>query len=85
MARETLALDILPDRLHLLASAPPPWSPNRLAARCQGASSRILRQAFPILRRTPARRTRSFFVAPAGHVAADAIRRQVDAQSARDA
>ncbi len=82
---EILALEILPDHLHLFVSATPQWSPNQLVARFKGKSSRILRQEFPILRRMPSLWTRSFFVSTAGNVAADTIQRYVEAQSTRDA
>jgi putative transposase len=82
---EILALEILPDHLHLFVSATPQWAPSQLVARFTGTSSRILRQEFPILRRMPSLWTRSFFVSPAGHVAADTIQRYIEAQSTRDA
>ena len=82
---EILALEILPDHLHLFVSATPQWAPNQLVARFKGNSSRILRQEFPILRRMPSLWTRSFFVSTAGNVAADTIQRYIEAQSTRDA
>lgn len=82
---ELLALEILPDHLHLFVSATPQWAPNQLVARFKGKSSRILRQEFPILRRMPSLWTRSFFVSTAGNVAADTIQRYIEAQSTRDA
>jgi putative transposase len=82
---EILALEILPDHLHLFVSATPQWAPNQLVARFKGKSSRILRQEFPILRRMPSLWTRSFFVSTAGNVAADTVQRYIEAQSTRDA
>jgi putative transposase len=82
---EILALEILPDHLHLFVSATPQWAPNQLVARLKAKSSRILRQEFPILRRMPSLWTRSFFVSTAGNVAADTIQRYIEAQSTRDA
>ena len=82
---EILALEILPDHLHLFVSAIPQWAPNQLVARFKGKSSRILRQEFPFLRRMPSLWTRSFFVSTAGTVAADTIQRYIEAQATRDA
>jgi putative transposase len=82
---EILALEILPDHLHLFVSATPQWAPNQIVARLKGKSSRILRQEFPILRRMPSLWTRSFFVSTAGNVAADTIQWYIEAQSTRDA
>jgi putative transposase len=82
---EILALEILPDHLHVFVSATPQWAPSQLVARFTGKSSRILRQEFPILRRMPSLWTRSFFVSTAGNVAADTIQRYIESQSTRDA
>jgi putative transposase len=82
---ELLALEILPDHLHLFVSATPQWAPNQLVARFKGKTSRILRHEFPLLRRMPSLWTRSFFVSTAGTVAADTIQRYIEAQSTRDA
>ena len=77
---EILALEILPDHLHLFVSATPQWAPNQLVARFKGKSSRILRQEFPLLRRMPSLWTRSFFVSTAGNVASSTIAKYIDAQ-----
>ena len=82
---DILALEILPDHLHLFVSATPQWAATQLVARFKGKSSRILRQEFPILRRMPSLWTRSVFVSTAGTVAADTIQRYIEAQSTRDA
>jgi putative transposase len=81
---EILALEILPDHLHLFVSATPQWAPNQIIARLKGKSSRILRQEFPILRRMPSLWTRSYFISTAGNVSSDTIRRYIEAQSTRD-
>jgi putative transposase len=81
---EILALEILPDHLHLFVSATPQSAPNQIVARFKGKTSRILRQEFPFLRRMPSLWTRSYFCSTAGHVASDTIRRYIEAQSTRD-
>lgn len=81
---EILALEILPDHIHLFVSATPQWSPNQIIARLKGTSSRILRQEFPILRRLPSLWTRSYFISTAGNVSSDTIRRYIEAQSTRN-
>lgn len=81
---EILALEILPDHLHLLVSATPQSAPNQIIARLKGKSSRVLREEFPILRRMPSLWTRSYFISTAGSVSSDTIRRYVEAQSTRD-
>ena len=81
---ELLALEILPDQLHVFVSATPQWAPNQIIARLKGKSSRILREEFPILRRMPSLWTRSYFISTAGNVSSDTIRRYIEAQSTRD-
>jgi putative transposase len=81
---EILALEILPDHIHLFVSATPQWAPNQIIARLKGKSSRVLREEFPILRRMPSLWTRSYFISTAGNVSSDTIRRYIEAQSTRD-
>ena len=81
---EILALEILPDHLHLFVSTPPQGAPNQMVGRFKGKTSRILRQEVPFLQRMPSLWTRSYFCSTAGHVAADPIRRYIEAQSTRD-
>ena len=81
---EILALEILPNHLHLFVSATPHWAPNQIIARLKGKSSRILREEFPILRRMPSLWTRSYFISTAGNVSSDTIRRYIEAQNTRD-
>jgi putative transposase len=81
---EILALEILPDHLHLFVSATPQWAPNQIIVRLKGKSSRILREEFPILQRMPSLWTRSYFISTAGNVSSGTIRRYIEAQSTRD-
>src|SRR5271157_1198343 len=46
---EVLALEVMPDHLHLFVSATPQWAPNQLVGRLKGKSARLLRQEFPVL------------------------------------
>src|SRR5438093_3426363 len=50
---EVIALEVMPDHVHLFVSAVPQLAPNELVARFKGKSSRVLRQEFPGLRRMP--------------------------------
>ena len=81
---EILALEILPDHLHLFVSATPRWAPNQIIARLKGKTSRVLRAEFSILHRMPSLWTRSYFISTARNVSSDTIRRYVEAQSTRD-
>ncbi|GIV87928.1 MAG: hypothetical protein KatS3mg055_0446 [Chloroflexus sp.] len=50
---EMVALEMMPDQLHLVVSATPQWVPNHIVERFKGKTSRIVRQEFPCLRRMP--------------------------------
>jgi REP-associated tyrosine transposase len=81
---EVLALEIMPDHLHLFLSATPQWAPNQLIGRLKAKSARVLRQEFPELLRMPSLWTRSFFCSTAGNVSSETIARYIAEQTTRD-
>jgi REP-associated tyrosine transposase len=81
---EVLALEVMPDHLHLFLSATPQWAPNQLVGRLKGKSARLLRQEFPVLLRMPSLWTRSFFCSTAGNVSSESIKRYIAEQATRD-
>ena len=78
-----LAVEIMPDHLHLFLSAPPTLAPNQIVRRIKGRSSRVLRQEFPHLLRLPSLWTRSYFVSTAGNVSSQTIQRYIAEQRTR--
>jgi putative transposase len=78
-----LALEIMPDHLHLFLSAPPTLAPSQIVRRIKGRSSRVLRQEFPHLLRLPSLWTRAYFVSTAGHVSSQTIQRYIAEQRTR--
>jgi putative transposase len=81
---EVEALEILPDHVHLVLEAPPTLAPQQIVAQCKGATSRVLRERFPWLkRRLPSLWTRAYYAGSAGQVSAAAVRRYVEAQKGR--
>lgn len=80
---EVLALEVMPDHVHLFVSAVPQMAPNAVVGRFKGASSRILRQEFPHLLKLPSLWTRSYFLSSAGNVSSSTIRRYIETQSKR--
>ena len=70
--REIIALETMPDHVHLFIKADPTITPNNIIARIKGRSSRILRNEFPTLW------TRSCFVSTHGCVSSEAIKRYVE-------
>lgn len=81
---EIIELAIQPDHVHLFVSADPNWSPTQIIARFKGATSRALRQEFPVLLRMPSLWTRSYFVSTAGNISSQMILAYIQAQSTRD-
>jgi putative transposase len=78
-----LALEIMPDHLHLFVSAPPTLAPHQIVRRIKGRSSRLLRQEFPHLLRLPSLWTRSYFASTAGNVSSQTIQRYIAEQRTR--
>lgn len=81
---DVLALEVMPDHVHLFLSATPQWAPNLLIGRFKGKSARLLRQEFPELQRMPSVWTRSFFVSTAGNVSSETIAKYIAEQTTRD-
>ena len=78
---EILALEAMPDHVHIFIKTSPQIAPNNVIARIKGRTSRILRSEFPELRRRlPTLWTRSYFVSTHGHVSSETIKRYVEEQ-----
>ena len=76
-----VALEVMPDHVHLFVKADPEASPSYLANQFKGMSSRVLRQEFPALKkRLPTLWSRSYFASTVGSVSAATIKRYIDTQ-----
>lgn len=78
-----LALEVMPDHLHLFLSAPPMLAPNQIVRRIKGRLSCVLRQEFPHLLRLLSLWTRSHFVSTAGNISSQTIERYIAEQRTR--
>jgi putative transposase len=74
---DVIALEIMPDHIHLFVNAPPSLAPDQIMFRLKGWTSRILRKEFALLRRMPSTWTRSYFVSTAGNVSSETIQRYI--------
>ena len=72
-----IALEIMPDHVHCFINATPELAPNQIMHRVKGASARMLRKEFPVLRRMPSLWTRSYFVSTAGNVSSETVQRYI--------
>ena len=81
---QIIALEVMPDHVHLFVKAHPTDSPSHVANQFKGWTSRVLRAEFPHLRsRLPTLWSRSYFVVTVGAVSASAVQRYIDTQYER--
>ena len=79
-----VALEVLPDHVHLLVEVDPQFGVHKLVKAVKGRTSRVLREEFPSLRsRLPTLWTNSYFVATTGGAPMAAIKRYVEQQKSR--
>ena len=80
---EILALETMPDHVHIFIQATPLLAPNRIVAGLKGYTSRKLREEFPHLTSSMSTLwTRSYFVSTHGHVSSEAIKKYIEEQKA---
>jgi len=79
---ETIALEVMPDHIHLFVNCPPRYSPSYLANYFKGKSARLVLKKFPELRKYTKGKlwTRSYFVSTAGNVSSETIRKYIEEQ-----
>lgn len=80
---EVIALEVMPDHVHVFASTPPTVKPADVVKVLKGVSARKLLLEFPHLERNTGRGTfwaPSYFIATAGNVSAETIRRYIEEQ-----
>ena len=78
---EIIALETMPDHVHLFIKTDPTIAPNSIIGKIKGRTARILRSEFPQLkRRLPTLWTRSYFVSTHGHVSSDTIMKYLEDQ-----
>lgn len=78
---EIIAVEIMPDHVHLLVEVDPQFGIHRLVKNLKGASSRFLRQEFPLLKsRLPTLWTNSYFCSSVGGAPLSVIKQYVENQ-----
>ncbi len=78
-----VAMEVMPDHVHLFLNGLPTDSPSDMMAKVKGVTSRRLRQEFKHLAHLPSLWTRSFFVSTAGNVSSETVKRYVEEQKTR--
>jgi putative transposase len=80
---EILAVELMPDHVHLLVEVDPQYGIHKLIKEIKRKRSRILRQHFPHLRsRLPTLWTNSYFVSSVGGAPISVIKQYVENQKA---
>lgn len=78
---ELLAIEILPDHVHVLAEVDPQFGVHRFVKTIKGKSSHILRNEFPALKsRLPTLWSNSYFVSSVGGAPLAVIKQYVESQ-----
>ena len=79
-----MALEIMPDHVHLLVKAHPCDCPSRVAGQFKGVTSWRLRAGLARLRsRLPTLWSRSYFAATVGALSAEMVHRYIGTQDER--
>lgn len=84
MGWEIVALEVMPDHVHLFLATGPDVSPAQVMHALKGYTSRILRQEFPYLNTLAALWTRSYWVSTASNVSSATIEKYISEQKTRD-
>ncbi len=74
---EIIALEIMPDHVHLFISTPPTLAPDQVMFRLKGYTSRVLRQEYPQLKKLPSLWTRSYYCGTAGNMSSETIKKYI--------
>jgi len=90
---QELALEVMPDHLHLFVSAKPTITPFKIVQKLKGNTSRQLRLCFPDLRYLnykqhfgkgfPNLWARGYYCGSAGHVSQEQVRRYIQEQEGK--
>ncbi|AWR98875.1 IS200/IS605 family transposase [Metallosphaera hakonensis] len=81
---EVIALEVMPDHIHLFVNCPPRYAPSYLANYFKGKSARLILRKFPELRKHDGKLwTRSYLVST-GNVSSETIEKYVEEQWAKE-
>jgi putative transposase len=81
MQCEVLALEIMPDHVHILLEVDPQFGIHRVVKQLKGRSSRYLRQEFEWLKsRLPTLWTNSYFVSTVGGAPLSMVKQYIENQ-----
>src|SRR6202049_1541127 len=79
--QELVELEVMPDHVHILVGCDPQFGIHKLVRLIKGASARMLRQEFPVLKRKlPCLWTGSYYCGTTGGVTIEVVKKYVESQ-----
>ena len=79
-----IALEVMPDHVHIFVEADPTDAPHRIVNQFKGYTSRILRDKYKSLRtRIPSLWTRSYYIGSVGQVSEQIVQKYIEAQKGK--
>jgi putative transposase len=78
-----IALEIMPDHVHMFINAPTHESAADIARWVKGRASKLLREEYPALKKLPSLWCPSYFVATTGKVSTDIIKKYIENQKGK--
>jgi len=72
------SLEIQPDHIRLIVSAPPRYSPAGLVNAFKGATSKRLRNRYPHLKSLPSLWTKAYYAGTVGNVSTEEIKQYIE-------
>ncbi|WP_424098375.1 IS200/IS605 family transposase [Moorena producens] len=78
-----IALEIMPDHVHMFLNAPTHESPAEIARWVKGRASHHLRKEFPSLKKLPSLWTPTYFVASTGQVSTEVVKKYIVCQKGK--
>ena len=78
-----IALEIMSDHVHLFLNADPDFAPSVIIKRIKGRASHHLRKEYPELKKLPTLWSPSYFVATAGKVSTETIKKYIENQKGK--
>lgn len=80
-----LALEIMPDHVHVFIEADPVMGVAEIVNRLKGITSRVLREEFPELRtKLPTLWSRSYYAGTVGYVSEETVCKYIESQKASE-
>jgi len=78
-----IALEIMPDHIHLFLEAKPSYAPSVIIKRIKGRLSHHLRKEFPELLKLPTLWTPSYFCATTGNASTETVKKYIETQTGK--